>query len=199
MSRRCVPSIRPNAGKSPGSMWVIEGMRGANGRRIRKFFPTQESARDWMDQNIPPQSGFAMRVYPDVPAPMWIHSKAALSLLPEGPHIYFVWDANGEVGYVGQTIKLKSRIASHPYATNGRSVSFVPCAAEDLYYAESYYIALCRPAWNFGKMKRTKHGYNHVQKKTPEERAELDAIMARSEERWNRLEALEERLALAPQ
>jgi hypothetical protein len=69
--------------------------------------------------------------------------------LPSGPHVYMLIEGD-EIIYVGQTVSLTSRIASHKYATK-KSFSFLyiqPCEASDLVILESLYINKFKPVLN---------------------------------------------------
>lgn len=177
MSRRRIPRVRPYRGKSSGSMWVVDGIRDQFGQRTRKFFPTQEAAKAWLDGSGFLASGYAMSVRPDVPAPAFILHKDNIGSLPVGPHIYFVW-ANENVIYVGQTMDMPSRFRSHEHIRWGSVISYIRSDPDELYYDECYYIALCKPTRNFGKLKRI-GGQSQVVRRTEFQRAQDMQILTR--------------------
>jgi integrase len=39
--------------KTPGSKWVVEGLRDEHGKRVRQFFPSRDAADDWLRDRRP--------------------------------------------------------------------------------------------------------------------------------------------------
>lgn len=70
--------------------------------------------------------------------------------LPEASGVYFIW-RDDVVQYVGQSINLSGRVkASHEHVLPGESATYVLLPREELNFAESFYIGVCRPPRNFG-------------------------------------------------
>lgn len=95
------------------------------------------------------RSCFVTPDYPEVPdARIEVKKKREL---PESPGVYFVWDVNGHVVYVGQAVNLNRRVSlSHENIVEGDAVSWLEFDEGSLNFAESYYIGVCRPVRNFG-------------------------------------------------
>lgn len=90
--------------------------------------------------------------YPEVPFAMGKVSKSAT--LPNEAGVYFAWNAN-RVVYVGQSINLGQRVrCGHHCLDEGQDVSWLLFHVDELNFAESFYIGVCRPSRNFGNRKR---------------------------------------------
>jgi hypothetical protein len=88
--------------------------------------------------------------WPAVPAPTAspVANKSD-SELPASSGVYFVW-REGVVVYVGQSICLANRtVLSHERIEKDDIIGWVEVERESLNFAESYYIALCKPRLNF--------------------------------------------------
>lgn len=95
--------------------------------------------------NVPnPDRMDALGMYPDAPKPIPLH----LADIPEQPGIYFVWDC-GVVVYVGQSVALARRVTmNHEKIWDEDRVSFLLFPADDLVFAECFYICRYRPTRN---------------------------------------------------
>lgn len=90
--------------------------------------------------------------YPPPPPPMLPIPYGTSKMLPALCGIYFAWH-KGVVVYVGQSINIQQRVNSGHSTLKrvpGGSASWIEIDRSELNYAECYYIALCRPALNFG-------------------------------------------------
>lgn len=84
-------------------------------------------------------------------------NEIALTAVPwnRATGIYFLLDGN-EVIYVGQSVHVWSRIASHGANKQFDRIAFVPCEADELDKLESFYIHALQPKangrWNNGEL-----------------------------------------------
>lgn len=92
------------------------------------------------------------RTYPQVPTePVVI---VGCDTCPDASGIYFVWK-DGQVAYVGQSSSLRKRVRTgHTNIYRGEEVSWLEFPLNELLYAESYYIAICRPSRNGTKQRK---------------------------------------------
>lgn len=90
--------------------------------------------------------------YPAIPKPTYSPSATGENL-PYLPGIYFLWNADS-VEYVGQAKYLCNRlkIGSHHILKEAHRISFVVMNQRELTWAECYYIGICKPQLNFGRM-----------------------------------------------
>lgn len=89
-------------------------------------------------------------MYPPVPGPEIPVERAGRGMPPRAG-VYFVW-RDGEVKYVGQSIRLSSRCGLSHHAMNpGEMLSWVEIEPVRLTWAECFYIGLLRPTRNFGQ------------------------------------------------
>jgi hypothetical protein len=92
-------------------------------------------------------------------------------LLPAKSGVYFVW-ANNTIQYVGQSINLSQRVRlAHQNIAIGDLITYIEFPPEELNFAESYYIGICRPCRNFGL--RTRDPVKDIDDFTDEEWFEM--------------------------
>jgi len=93
--------------------------------------------------------------YPKIPelrAPV-LESKS--DVFPKESGVYFIWNNNKNICYIGQSVDLQSRLTlSHHNIKEGDFASYVKIPFGLLLYAESFYIGLCKPARNFGEQQK---------------------------------------------
>ncbi len=91
--------------------------------------------------------------YPDIPLPRQITSELGDGV-PMCSGIYFAWEGS-TCAYVGQSVNLNSRckLRSHHALTKGDYLSWLEFPIDELNFAESFYIGLCKPHRNFGGRK----------------------------------------------
>jgi hypothetical protein len=78
--------------------------------------------------------------YPLIPGPK---SNGA----PAKPGVYFIWEGD-EIIYIGQSINLFQRLWNHNHKGLNRRYSWIHFSENELVYAESFYIGICRPKLN---------------------------------------------------
>ncbi len=90
--------------------------------------------------------------WPIVPRPI-IAPSATGEQLPYVSGIYFLWN-NDCIEYVGQAKYLCNRLKlkSHHVLKESHMISFVVVNRKELTWAECYYIGICKPKLNFGRM-----------------------------------------------
>lgn len=90
--------------------------------------------------------------YPAIPKPT-VAPSATGGNLPYTSGIYFLWNGDS-VEYVGQTKYLCDRLklGRHHILQEEHSISFVVINRKELTWAECYYIGICKPRLNFGRM-----------------------------------------------
>lgn len=76
--------------------------------------------------------------------------------LPESPGVYFLWNTTRTIGYVGQSLNVRKRVAKH-WADDATGkwcdsdlVSCLDFPESDLLWAEAFYIGAFRPLRNGG-------------------------------------------------
>lgn len=91
--------------------------------------------------------------YPPVPT-----SQQDRECAPDNPGIYFAWDSEGHLAYVGQAIDLQQRInSSHRKLEKTDKFSWIVCHNySHLDYTEAYYIGKYRPHRNCSKTSHSK-------------------------------------------
>lgn len=73
-------------------------------------------------------------------------------LFPETSGVYFAWNGNKRLNYVGKSKNLRMRFAKpHHAVTAKHAISFVLLPVAELYFAEAYYIGVLRPTINIAK------------------------------------------------
>jgi|GEM_PF-2099917 len=88
--------------------------------------------------------------FPPIPTASILATEDAREV-PAASGIYFVWDRNDCLQYVGQSINLQSRARlQHERICRGDRVSWLLFPIMELYFAEAYYIGIGRPPLNFG-------------------------------------------------
>lgn len=89
--------------------------------------------------------------YPAIPLPAISASTSEDNNIPHISGIYFLWK-NDCIEYVGQSKVLCNRLklGLHHILKPYHQISFIPIKREDLLWAESYYIGICKPKLNFG-------------------------------------------------
>lgn len=97
------------------------------------------------------------RDYPRVPTEEYVHANATGEGVPEICGVYFVWEGD-IVAYIGQSINLQKRLRTvgHNHVRDGDRVSWLEFSEQDLDFAESFYIGICRPHRNFGRERKWK-------------------------------------------
>lgn len=86
--------------------------------------------------------------YPDPPTvayPRW------LNRLPKTSGVYFIFDMDGEIYYVGKSKNMWKRV-DWSITTGQFFVAFLEFPPEELSYAESYYIGLLSPKGNWNSV-----------------------------------------------
>lgn len=111
------------------------------------------SLRDYLEgKYIEVSSNYTMIEYPPIPEANISPSKEG-SNLPYVSGIYFLWNG-GQIEYVGQAKYLcnRLRLGNHHILNENHKISFVVVNAKQLTWTECYYIGVCRPQLNFGRM-----------------------------------------------
>jgi hypothetical protein len=90
--------------------------------------------------------------YPPMPLPSVLASNNGNGL-PRTPGIYFLLLENGVVDYVGQSIKLSTRVRlrSHHILEPHHQIAYLSFHEHELDWAEQYYIGKHRPMRNGGE------------------------------------------------
>lgn len=90
--------------------------------------------------------------WPGIPNPTNAPS-ATGEQLPYASGIYFLWNGD-RIEYVGQAKYLCNRLKlrSHHILNESHMISFVVVNRKELTWAECYYIGICKPQLNFGRM-----------------------------------------------
>jgi len=90
--------------------------------------------------------------YPAIPEPCFLPSKDGENL-PYASGIYFLW-RDEKIEYVGQAKYLcnRLRLGNHHILDSDHKISFVLVNKKYLTWTECYYIGICKPHLNFGRM-----------------------------------------------
>jgi hypothetical protein len=83
------------------------------------------------------------------PPPASVVPSAMGAGLPSASGVYFLW-SGGQVRYVGQSIRISGRVRlGHSALHLGDLISWLEFPAENLKFAEAFYIGILKPERNF--------------------------------------------------
>lgn len=140
-------------------MDLIDRLRmGDTGFSVQDVEGAKTICLDRYDENSRPD-------YPAVPVDNPVHMNRQLikhdksrsvGQIPQESGVYFVWrKIRGvyKVIYVGMSTNLRRRVSlSHDNILDDEYVTFLIFPKRKLLYAEAFYIGLCQPKRNFGKL-----------------------------------------------
>ena len=88
-------------------------------------------------------------VYDNPPNPFLEYKDIIKENIPKNAGVYFVYDHNGIIAYVGRSSCLQKRVTrSHQRIDTPDSVSWLEYPHANIGFAEAFYIGVCRPYRN---------------------------------------------------
>ena len=83
------------------------------------------------------------------PNPFLVYNDISSENIPNCPGVYFAYDASGIIAYVGRSSCLQRRVnRSHERIEKTDSISWLEYPHSDIWFAEAFYIGVCRPYRN---------------------------------------------------
>jgi len=97
--------------------------------------------------------------YKTPPNPFLVYDDISGQHIPNCPGVYFVYDHNGIIAYVGRSSCLQKRVTrSHEHIDIPDSISWLEYPHTEIGFAEAFYIGACRPYRNKENLDQNKDG-----------------------------------------